>query len=97
AERQELRAKLDTIVYPVLTLPPEITSHIFLQSMPKDAKPSPLAAPLVFTQICRQWRAIAFTTPNIWQSISLERNNSCSQLLDMWLKHSGSLALTLAF
>ncbi|KAJ7113036.1 hypothetical protein C8R44DRAFT_596190, partial [Mycena epipterygia] len=68
-ERQHLQAELDRIVYPVLTLPSEITSDIFIQSIPRDSNPSRHTAPLLLTQICRQWRAIALATPSLWQSI----------------------------
>jgi hypothetical protein len=99
-ERQHLRAQLDSIVYPVLTLPPEISSHIFLHAIPTHSKPSSLTAPLLLTQICRQWRAIALATPSLWQSLTL--NRGCEQtgygkLLNMWLERSAALPLTLSF
>ncbi|KAF8175470.1 hypothetical protein K438DRAFT_1608588, partial [Mycena galopus ATCC 62051] len=58
--------ELDSIVYPVLSLPPEITSHIFIQSLPEDTRPSPRSAPLLLVQICRSWRVIAIATPDLW-------------------------------
>ena len=36
----KLQDELDSIIYPVLALPPEITSHIFTQSIPKVATSS---------------------------------------------------------
>jgi hypothetical protein len=63
--------RLDGVVYPVLTLPPEITSEIFLQCLPlvpdlsKTTKEAPKSsdAPLLLLQICQMWRSIAFMTP----------------------------------
>ncbi|KAJ7479776.1 hypothetical protein FB451DRAFT_164623 [Mycena latifolia] len=99
AERQYLQTALDSIVYPVLTLPPEITSNIFVQSLPAETTPSPHTSPLLLAQICHQWRVIALATPHLWQSITLDRvyeRNGCEKLLGMWLHHSGSLPLRLS-
>ncbi|KAJ7276624.1 hypothetical protein C8J57DRAFT_193826 [Mycena rebaudengoi] len=104
AERKYLQAELDSIVYPVLTIPSEITSHIFSESIPADsnASPSRHIAPLLLTQICRLWRAIALATPSLWQSIRLaevreQHNNGSGELLEMWLKNSSTLPLSLSF
>ncbi|KAJ7276638.1 hypothetical protein C8J57DRAFT_1176996 [Mycena rebaudengoi] len=102
AERKHLQAELDSIVYPVLTLASEITSHIFSESISAErgASPSRHAAPLLLTQICRLWRAIALATPSLWQSIRLtevRHNNGNGKLLEMWLKNSSSLPLSLSF
>ncbi|KAJ7034123.1 hypothetical protein C8F04DRAFT_915358, partial [Mycena alexandri] len=67
------------IVYPVATLPPEITSNIFLQcllpspelSSPIQVHPSMYMAPLLFLQICRMWRDIALSTPRLWVNLHL--------------------------
>ncbi|KAJ6570464.1 hypothetical protein DFH09DRAFT_831302, partial [Mycena vulgaris] len=61
-------------VYPVLTLPYEITSEVFIKSLPpspiftKDFKngPNSFEAPLLLSQICREWRSIAISTPHLW-------------------------------
>ncbi|KAF7334600.1 F-box domain-containing protein [Mycena venus] len=99
----KIQDELDSIVYPVLTLPAEITSHIFTQSLPIDATPSRYAAPLLLTQVCRLWRTIALATPNLWQSIvvkelgpgDLERLNDPAKLVEMWLQRSAGLPLSL--
>ncbi|KAJ7728194.1 hypothetical protein B0H16DRAFT_1589209 [Mycena metata] len=59
---------------PALTIPPEITAHIFIKCLPTDglASPSPSTAPLVLAQICRDWRNIALHTPELWSSIHLQ-------------------------
>ncbi|KAJ6608263.1 hypothetical protein B0H10DRAFT_1711402, partial [Mycena sp. CBHHK59/15] len=54
-------------VHPVLSLPPEITSEIFIHCLPSGfLKPSTRKAPLLFTQICHRWRLIALETPELW-------------------------------
>ncbi|KAJ7784122.1 hypothetical protein B0H16DRAFT_1296848, partial [Mycena metata] len=72
--RKQLQSELDGIVYPVATLPPEITSNIFLRCLPPSpelsspvkAHPSMFTAPLLFLQVCRMWRNIALSTPRLW-------------------------------
>ncbi|KAJ6599096.1 hypothetical protein DFH09DRAFT_1130105 [Mycena vulgaris] len=61
-------------VPPVLSLPPEITQRIFREALPSGGLPHPQhpqQAPLLLTQICRDWRAIALDTPDLWQSIAV--------------------------
>ncbi|KAJ6630351.1 hypothetical protein B0H10DRAFT_1649973, partial [Mycena sp. CBHHK59/15] len=56
-------------VYPILTLPLEITSEIFSHCLPPNilmVEPSTSAAPLLLTEICRTWRTIALSTPGLW-------------------------------
>ncbi|KAJ7804753.1 hypothetical protein B0H14DRAFT_3773574 [Mycena olivaceomarginata] len=72
-EERELDSNLKLIIYPVLTLPSEIVSQIFLQCLPAHnrIRPSPRKAPLVLAQICRYWRQIALSTGRLWRSIDL--------------------------
>ncbi|KAJ6515452.1 hypothetical protein C8R45DRAFT_1205708 [Mycena sanguinolenta] len=63
------------VVFPVLTLPPEITSEIFLHCVPTSRKSdivNPKEAPLLLTQVCRLWRDIAISTPELWAAFDLE-------------------------
>ncbi|KAJ7919611.1 hypothetical protein B0H13DRAFT_1606049, partial [Mycena leptocephala] len=68
AEERDLESDLATVVYPILTLPNEITSRIFVQCLPTHGRirPSPRKAPLILAQICRQWREIALSTSEMW-------------------------------
>ncbi|KAJ7482006.1 hypothetical protein FB451DRAFT_139952 [Mycena latifolia] len=95
AERQRLLAHSDSIVYPVLSLPPEIASLIFIHCIPPSEilpHPSPIEAPLLLTQICRQWRDIAVDTPELWQSIALVDTRSV-EVFKTWLSRSGNYPL----
>ncbi|KAJ7256101.1 hypothetical protein C8J57DRAFT_1473122 [Mycena rebaudengoi] len=92
AERLRLQAEVDSIVYPVLTLPTEITVQIFRHALPPSPDPSPLAAPLLLGQICRQWREIALNSHELWQSLSFSNHRSIA-LLQMWLSRSGNSPL----
>ncbi|KAJ7153405.1 hypothetical protein C8R43DRAFT_1235392 [Mycena crocata] len=72
---EELRLAL---IYPVLTLPFEITSQIFLDCLPRDSfefnrrYPSQDEAPVVFTRVCRSWRAVALSTSALWTNVHIE-------------------------
>lgn len=73
-EKKSLRDRLATYTYPVLTLPNEIVSTIFLHFLPNFPEHPPPIGPLspyLLCQICRQWRHIAFATPPLWSVISL--------------------------
>ncbi|KAJ7045096.1 hypothetical protein C8F04DRAFT_1343637 [Mycena alexandri] len=79
ATRRPLQRRLDRIVFPVLSLPPEIVSHIFAECLPcrpvdgsldRDV-PSAMLAPLLLLQICRTWREIALSTPHLWHYLHL--------------------------
>ncbi|KAJ7762607.1 hypothetical protein B0H16DRAFT_1263925, partial [Mycena metata] len=66
-EKITIQRSLDSIVYPVLTLPVEITTEIFVRCLPRySAYPSGNVAPMLLGRICRQWRNIACSTPRLW-------------------------------
>jgi len=73
-ERSSLQDRLGAYTYPVLTLPNEIVSEIFIQFLPlypKRPQPIGLLSPYLLCRICRQWRDIALATPKLWRAISL--------------------------
>ncbi|KAJ7138719.1 hypothetical protein C8R43DRAFT_1131886 [Mycena crocata] len=76
--RESLMEQLEDCRYPVLTLPSEIISEIFIHVLDfssLDAPcPAPTLAPMVLAQICRHWRQIALSLPSLWSTISLEVN-----------------------
>ncbi|KAF7363836.1 hypothetical protein MSAN_01041600 [Mycena sanguinolenta] len=62
----------------ILALPPEILAEIFIFCLPIDDEsylpmtPNVDDAPIVLCAVCRQWRHVAFTTPQLWRSILFE-------------------------
>ncbi|KAJ7208316.1 hypothetical protein GGX14DRAFT_454361 [Mycena pura] len=72
-QRRAVSDGLTRVVYPVLTLPNEITSRIFVHCLPDHGRvrPSPRCVPLLVAQVCRRWRDIALATCKLWSSIDV--------------------------
>ncbi|KAJ6517986.1 hypothetical protein C8R47DRAFT_1085581 [Mycena vitilis] len=82
-ERKLLQDRLDAYIYPVLTLPNEIVSEIFIHFLPIYPKcPPPIGplSPYLLCHICRKWADIALETPELWRAISLSppRQQTCA-------------------
>ncbi|KAJ6532265.1 hypothetical protein DFH09DRAFT_1182549 [Mycena vulgaris] len=106
--RRTIQRQLDLVVYPVLTLPSEITSNIFLESLPPSlvfpedvvkAPPNPSNAPLLLLRICRQWRSIAIATPRLWVDLhlnldTLKWGNELEKAIVEWFRRAGSCPLS---
>ncbi|KAJ7611875.1 hypothetical protein DFH06DRAFT_1371713 [Mycena polygramma] len=73
AKERQLESALARVVYPVLTLPTEIVSMIFVHCLPAHGRvrPSPRKAPLLLAQICSLWRGIALSTGSLWASVDI--------------------------
>ncbi|KAJ6480949.1 hypothetical protein C8R45DRAFT_905564, partial [Mycena sanguinolenta] len=67
-EKAIIEDSLRLIIYPILTIPVEITSEIFLHCLPaiEAALPSTNSAPLLLGRICQTWRDIAYSNPRLW-------------------------------
>ncbi|KAJ7262991.1 hypothetical protein C8J57DRAFT_1133743, partial [Mycena rebaudengoi] len=70
-QRQSVLQRLDAVVYPVLTLPPEITADIFVHYLGNfpvityDCA-SKAYPPLLLASVCREWRRVALSFPRLW-------------------------------
>ncbi|KAJ7765348.1 hypothetical protein B0H16DRAFT_1796822 [Mycena metata] len=96
AERQKLQTESDAIVYPILSLAPEITTEIFLRCQGGEtySRPSPSKGPLLLTQICHHWRQIAIHTPELWRCPQFNTDSPSSvDLYTLWLDRSGDIPL----
>ncbi|KAJ7254928.1 hypothetical protein C8J57DRAFT_1657151 [Mycena rebaudengoi] len=108
-EEAELEAGLALVTYPVLTLPIEITSRIFLHCLPSHGRvsPSPSRAPLVLAQICHHWREVALSTGELWSSlypsisfglalaIPSARDHALRSLIQTWFSRAKATPLSL--
>ncbi|KAJ7641195.1 hypothetical protein FB45DRAFT_1053764 [Roridomyces roridus] len=99
-EQESCQRRLEAYKYPVLTLPNEITSEIFIHFLP----PYPtcpqlrgLRSPTSLTHICRKWRDIALGTPKLWRAFSTAYRADQPehiQAVQTWLERSGSCPLS---
>ncbi|KAJ7275649.1 hypothetical protein C8J57DRAFT_1177321 [Mycena rebaudengoi] len=102
-ERQDLQTRLDAYKYPILTLPTEITSEIFVHFLPPYPECPPvtgLFSPEFLRQICRTWREIALSTPQLWRAIQLRLpTTSPTKALDLlrtWVSRSKDCPLSIS-
>ncbi|KAJ7641208.1 hypothetical protein FB45DRAFT_1124774 [Roridomyces roridus] len=101
-EREPCQQRLDAYKYPVITLPNEITSEIFVRFLPRYPDCSPLSgltSPTTLTHICRQWRDIAVATPMHWRALYIgsaaSRTGQVQRVVHTWLDRSGSCPLSI--
>lgn len=79
-------------------LPSELLSQVFIHCLPSETDPiSPKVGPLLFLQVCRRWREIAYLTPSLWQLVCLGRKFKGGPIFifDLFLEKSGNLPLTI--
>ncbi|KAF8207832.1 hypothetical protein K438DRAFT_2013255 [Mycena galopus ATCC 62051] len=73
---------------PILTLPNEITSEIFIQCLDPQfpsyatSTTNPAHAPMLLLHVCRAWRSIALSIPGLWTDLELHLYNLPQALLD---------------
>lgn len=102
-KRNSLRGRLDTYRYPVLNLPNEVVSEIFVRFLPVYPKRAPAFGPLsptLLTQICHKWREIALSTPALWRAVALSGSRKWTtkqkvHFLETALERSGSCSLSI--
>ncbi|KAJ7612678.1 hypothetical protein FB45DRAFT_302592 [Roridomyces roridus] len=96
-ERCTVLADLKLIVYPILTLPSEITLDVF-KWCATDTYFSPRSAPLLLAQVCHDWRALACSTPTLWDSIHrlyFEEHPTADTIVERWFSRAGTRPLSL--
>ncbi|KAJ7149284.1 hypothetical protein C8R43DRAFT_1068483 [Mycena crocata] len=88
--------------YPILTLPNEITSEIFVHFLPVYPICPPLRgffSPIILTHVCHQWREVALSTPALWRGIKLDSKQESAaerkELLQAWITRSRALPLSI--
>ncbi|KAJ7280972.1 hypothetical protein C8J57DRAFT_1564384 [Mycena rebaudengoi] len=93
---------LDEYKCPVLTLPTEITSEIFVHFLPPypERPPATGLSSLGFLgQISRTWRESAFSMPRLWRAIELHHGDVSSttalDLLRTWMSRSKNCPLSI--
>ncbi|KAJ7629786.1 hypothetical protein DFH06DRAFT_710003 [Mycena polygramma] len=96
-EKSEVQERLDSYKYPVLTLPNEITSEIFLHILPHFPPLTGSHSPTVLTHICRQWREIALDIPKLWSAIAFydDPQEWEPHIFELWLQRSRDSPLSI--
>ncbi|KAJ7871576.1 hypothetical protein B0H13DRAFT_2554310 [Mycena leptocephala] len=101
-EKMLAQERLDSYKYPVLTLPNETVSGIFMHFLPPYPLCPPLTgllSPTLLTHICRRWQEIALSTPALWRAIGSYRYHIPveikAHIFDLWLKRSRFCPLSL--
>jgi hypothetical protein len=93
-------------------LPPELLQHIFLYCLPTDrnAVMSSDEGPILLGRICKLWRDISLSTPQLWTSLHVptpdpsflakhghEKLLQRERAVNTWLELSGSCPLSISF
>ncbi|KAJ7161199.1 hypothetical protein C8R46DRAFT_1285293 [Mycena filopes] len=102
AQRILVQEQLDSYKYPVLTLPNEIVSEMFVHFLPIYPECPPLTgilSPTNLTGICRKLREVALATPALWRAIRLSVEDDDlfdwqRSEFDAWLVRSGCTPLS---
>ncbi|KAF8195087.1 hypothetical protein BJ912DRAFT_1040622 [Pholiota molesta] len=105
--KEELNYNSDSLL---LRMPPEIAAEIFKLCIPEEIMDLPLqrvwppymiGAPFVLSAVCRRWRNLVHSTPELWNTIPICFRSSESRLLDRltliadWLERSRRLPLSI--
>ncbi|KAJ7862824.1 hypothetical protein B0H13DRAFT_2566028 [Mycena leptocephala] len=112
AERKPIEEALKSVIYPVLTLPPEITAEIFMHcvdsahiggsdpDVPNAPGETGGCGPLLLAGICHAWRDIALALRPIWSNFQLFTTpntiSSTEKLLQCWLPRTGGHPLDIS-
>ncbi|KAJ7629760.1 hypothetical protein DFH06DRAFT_1338185 [Mycena polygramma] len=92
-EQSQAQERLDSYIYPVLTLPNDITRII--PPYPRFPLLTGQLSPMVLTHICRQWRDLALGNPMLWNTISPFLGERKPRIIELWLERSRSCPLYL--
>lgn len=77
------------------TLPPEILGMVFNWTADMDMHLiHPTRAPLLFTRVCKKWRDVAHSTPQLWDTLWIG-DIAGHRISESWINRSGNVPLNL--
>ncbi|KAH6879604.1 hypothetical protein BKA70DRAFT_1345450 [Coprinopsis sp. MPI-PUGE-AT-0042] len=79
SKKQHLEARCKDLA-PVQRLPHDVLREIFIGSLPAEVTFDCLEPPLLLTQICRDWRALAWDYSLLWTSLKITTKQSDPQI-----------------
>src|SRR6266550_8884824 len=100
----------DTSHFPINRLPRDVLAEIFIQCLPEVilwpylsnvGHSTKNVAPLLLCNVCSSWRALALSTPRLWQDLfltfrkTMPKSKEAIDMTHVWIKRSGELPLTL--
>ncbi|KAJ7782566.1 hypothetical protein DFH07DRAFT_791143 [Mycena maculata] len=98
--RSDVRRQLNELRDPLARLPLEVSSEIFMQSLPPLGwiVPSPYRPPMLLLNVCNSWSDIALATPALWTNVDVlfPRAEGFEALLDRWFDRAKSRPLSIA-
>ncbi|KAF7294187.1 F-box domain-containing protein [Mycena chlorophos] len=93
AYENQVRSELHRVAsYPILDLPPEILSEVFINCLPDPDNISANVhqAPLLLMAVCRTWARIALATPALWESLEISgyewEDQDLLDVMDLWFR-----------
>jgi hypothetical protein len=101
-DRSLVRRQLNALIDPVARLPVEISSEIFIQSLPPFPQPGAIHIPMLLLNICNTWRDIALSTPSLWAAIHITirglppRTRGLRKLVSIWLERARDRPLSIS-
>ncbi|KAK7038538.1 hypothetical protein R3P38DRAFT_2906426 [Favolaschia claudopus] len=96
-DEEDLENRLAKVVYPVLNLPFEVTAAVFIRCLPGGGPVTPTSstAPLALSHVCRQWRDVALSSTELWDTLHVDLNAMAPWLLEMWFSRAKERPLSL--
>ncbi|KAJ7452657.1 hypothetical protein FB451DRAFT_1100777 [Mycena latifolia] len=100
AVRKPVADALDAMIYPVLTIPPEIIADVFMAYVaPSDdatRRTRGARGPLLLAHVCSAWRAIALNLPSLWSTLKVGGQGAgTDRLVQYSLERAGNRPLIL--
>ncbi|KAJ6558227.1 hypothetical protein B0H19DRAFT_132460 [Mycena capillaripes] len=97
-DKSLVQRQLNAVLDPVAQLPLEISSEIFLQSLPILPKPGLNNVPMLLLNICSAWTDIALSTPDLWTAINITFPSAegSEDGARTWLQRAGNCPLSIS-